>query len=127
MISQLANRKNAGIAALRKDWFRFLLKKIRFLWIIYGIQFLHLKLLLILLQTWKFRLISWKVRNMKTEKWYVMRCAIWYHFYNLTNVKKTQGWVLLKPATLLKVTLFHGFCSHFLNLEMVPNRATHHI
>ena len=39
---------------------------------------------------------------------YVMFCAIWYHFYNLRNVKNTHGRVLLlvklqaKPTTLLK-------------------------
>ena len=47
---------------------------------------------------------------------YVVRCAIWYHLYNLKNVKNTQGGVLIlvklqakpEPATLLKVTLLHG-------------------
>ena len=39
-----------------------------------------------------------------------MRCAMWYHLYNLKNVKNTHAGVLLlvKPATLLKVTLFQG-------------------
>ena len=43
---------------------------------------------------------------------FVMRFAIWYHLYNLKNVKNTHGGVLilskvagLKPATLLKLTL----------------------
>ena len=50
-----------------------------------------------------------------------MFCAIWYHLYNLKNVKNTHGRVLLlvklqaKPATLLKVTLVHGCFSRFLN------------
>ena len=35
--------------------------------------------------------------------------------YNLKNVKNTHGGVLLQPATLLKVTLFHGCFSRFLN------------
>ena len=26
---------------------------------------------------------------------YVMRCAIWYHLYNLKNVKNTHGGVLI--------------------------------
>ena len=26
---------------------------------------------------------------------YVMRCAIWYHLYNLTKVKNTHGGVLI--------------------------------
>ena len=51
---------------------------------------------------------------------HVMRCAIWYHLYNLKNVKNTHGGVLLfvklqtKPATLLvKVTLLYGCSSRF--------------
>ena len=49
-----------------------------------------------------------------------MRCAIWYHLYNLKNVKNTHGGVLLLVklqalATLLKVTLLHGCFSCFLN------------
>ena len=51
-----------------------------------------------------------------------MRFAIWYHFYNLKNVKNTHAGVLisvkvagLKPATLLKLTLLHGCFSRFLN------------
>ena len=40
-----------------------------------------------------------------------MLCAIWEHLNNLKNVKNTQGGVLLlvKPATLLKVTLLRVF------------------
>ena len=46
----------------------------------------------------------------------VMRCAIWYHSYNLKNMKNTHGGVLiLKPATLLKLTPLLGCFSHFLN------------
>ena len=30
---------------------------------------------------------------------YVMRCAIWYHFHNLKNVKSTYGGVLLIVTT----------------------------
>ena len=29
------------------------------------------------------------------KKWYVMRCAIWYHLYNLKYVKNTYGRMLL--------------------------------
>ena len=43
--------------------------------------------------------------------------AIWYHLYNLKDVKNTHGgvllWAKLQPATLLKVTLFHGCFSRF--------------
>ena len=51
-----------------------------------------------------------------------MLCAIWYHLYNLKNVKNTHGGVLLliklqpkKRATLLKVTLLDVCFSRFLN------------
>ena len=40
-----------------------------------------------------------------------MFCSIWYHLYNLKNVKSTHGGVLF----LLKVTLLHGCFSRFLN------------
>ena len=52
---------------------------------------------------------------------YEMLCAIWYHLYNLKNVKNTLGGMLLlvklqaEPATLLKVTFLHVCFSHFLN------------
>ena len=52
-----------------------------------------------------------------------MHCTIWYHLYNLTNVKNTNGGVLL----LVKVALFHGCFSRFLNCTNIPNHATHHI
>ena len=45
--------------------------------------------------------------------------SIWYHLYNLKNVKNTHRGVLplvnLQPATLLKVTLLHWCFSRFLN------------
>ena len=41
----------------------------------------------------------------------VMRCAIWYHLYNLKNVKNTHGGVLI----LLNLTLLHGCFSRSLN------------
>ena len=47
--------------------------------------------------------------------------AIWYHLYNLENLKNTHGGVLVlvklqaEPATLLKLTLFRGCFSRFLN------------
>ena len=40
---------------------------------------------------------------------YVVHCTIWYHSYNLKNVKNTHGGVLLL------VTLLHGCFSRFLN------------
>ena len=43
-----------------------------------------------------------------------MRCAIWYHLYNVKNLKNTHEGVL-QPATLLKLTLLHGCFSRFLN------------
>ena len=53
--------------------------------------------------------------------YYVMRSAIWYHLYNLKNMRTTHGGVLLlvkfqaKPAILLKTALLHGDFSRFLN------------
>ena len=50
----------------------------------------------------------------------VMRCAIWYHLYNLKNVKSTHGGALLlaKPVTLLKRTLLHGCFSRFVDCSI---------
>ena len=62
-------------------------------------------------------IVFWIVNHlvMKPSKLIVF-CAIWYHFYNLKNVKNTHGGVLLLvPVTLLKVTLHHGCFSRFLN------------
>ena len=52
----------------------------------------------------------------KVEK-YVMFCAIWYHLYNLKNIKNTNGGVLLlvRLQALLQITLLHGCFSGFLN------------
>ena len=53
----------------------------------------------------------------------VVRCAIWYHLYNLKNVKNTYGGVLLLVklvADLLKVTLLHGCFSRFLKSDSHP-------
>ena len=47
-----------------------------------------------------------------------MRCTIWYHLYNLKNVKNTHGGVLILvklQALSLKRTLLHGCFSRFLN------------
>ena len=38
-----------------------------------------------------------------------MLCAVWYHLYNLENVKNTHGGVVL----LVKVIVFHGCFSRF--------------
>ena len=43
-----------------------------------------------------------------------MRCAIWYHLYNLKNVKNTHGGVLIL-VNFTKLTLLHGCFSCFLN------------
>ena len=58
-----------------------------------------------------------------------MLCAIWYYLYNLRNVKNTYGGVLLlKPATLLKVTVLHGCFSRFLNcINGTKSRNAPHI
>ena len=50
-----------------------------------------------------------------------MFCWIWYHFYNLKNVKNTHGGVLLsvnlqvEACNFLKVTLLHWCFSRSLN------------
>ena len=52
---------------------------------------------------------------------YVMFSTIWYHLYNLKNMKNTNGGVLLlaklqaKPANLVKMRFLHGCFSRFLN------------
>ena len=52
--------------------------------------------------------------NASELRQYVVRCAIWYHLYNLKDVKNTHGGVLsLVPATLLKSTLLHECFSRF--------------
>ena len=61
----------------------------------------------------------------KYQRIYVVRCAIQYHVRNLENVKNTQGGALI--LVLLKLTRLHGCFSRFLIVQMVPNRATHHI
>ena len=39
----------------------------------------------------------------------VVRCAIWYHLYNLKNVKNTHGGLLiLVNLQAVKLTLLHG-------------------
>ena len=51
-----------------------------------------------------------------------MRCAIWYHLYNLKNVKNTHGGVLLL------VKLLHGCFSRFLNsTNGIKSRNAPHI
>ena len=56
----------------------------------------------------------------------MVRCAIWYHLYNLKNMKNTHGGVLiLQPATLLKLTLPMGVFHLFKILQIVPNHTTH--
>ena len=49
-------------------------------------------------------LLKHKALTLDTEKT-EMRCAIWYHLYNLKNVKNTHG----------GVTLLHACFSRFLN------------
>ena len=50
---------------------------------------------------------------------FVVRCAIWYHLYNLKNVKNILGGALIlvqlqdQPATLLILALLRGCFSRF--------------
>ena len=61
-----------------------------------------------------------------------MRCAIWYHLYNLKKREK-HPWrtvtfsKLAKSTTLLKVTFLHGSFPRFWIVQMVPNSAKHHM
>ena len=69
-------------------------------------------------------------KNDKNFNWiHVMLCAIWYHLNNFKNVKNTHRGPLLlvKLQALLKVTLLQGCFSCFLNVQMITNRAKHHI
>ena len=40
-------------------------------------------------------LVEVSTNHILAENTYVMHCAIWYHFYNLKNVKNTRGGVLI--------------------------------
>ena len=69
-----------------------------------------------------------------TASKYVMRCAIWYHWYNLKSVKNTHGGVLILvklQALACNFTRINApswvFFTFFKIVQMVPNRATHHI
>ena len=61
---------------------------------------------------------------------YESLCAILCHLYKFENMQNTHGGAILlvklyrlKPATLLKVTLLHGFFSRFLNCINGTNTA----
>ena len=61
-------------------------------------------------------------------KLHVMRCAIWYHLYNFKNVKNTHGGVLILVAcNFTKINTSSWVFFRFLIVQMLPNRATHHI
>ena len=63
------------------------------------------------------------VVNNKNMKQFVTLCAIWYHVYNFKNVNNTLGGVLLF-SKVTDCNLHHVLT--FI-VQMVPNRATHHI
>ena len=63
-----------------------------------------------------------------------MLCAIWYHLYNLKNVKNTHGRVLLSVKLQASVCNFTKTNTHpwkfftfFKLYKSIPNRAKHHI
>ena len=59
-----------------------------------------------------------------------MFCAIWYHLYNLKNLKKhpLRSVTFSKPATLLKLTLLHGCFLRFLSsTNDTKSRKTSHM
>ena len=54
-----------------------------------------------------------------------MRCAIWYHLYNLKNVKNTHGGVLI--LVKLQASAFFLSCFNFFQQEsMSVNISSHH-
>ena len=53
--------------------------------------------------------------------------AIWFHLYNLKNVKNAHEGVLLKPCNFTKSnTPPWVFFTFFKIVQMVPDRAKHH-
>ena len=46
----------------------------------------------------------------------MMRCGIWYHLYNLKNVKNTYGEVLILVKLQASLTLLHGCFFTFFKL-----------
>ena len=48
-----------------------------------------------------------------------MRCAIWYHLYNLKNVKNTYGGMLF----LVKGGTETEFCKALLDMERILNTS----
>ena len=64
---------------------------------------------------------KWGIQKYKDISAIQGRWAIWYHLYNLKNVKKTHGGVLIlvklqaQLATLVILTLLHGCFSRFFN------------
>ena len=63
-----------------------------------------------------------------------MRCAIWHHLYNLKHMKNTHGGVLILvklQASACNFTKINTppwvFIHVFKIVQIVPNRATHHI
>ena len=89
----------------------------------------------------------WFIRNFEFNKpmelvfflWileiYAMFCAIWNHSYNFKNMKNTHGGVLLlvelQPFTRILAFNFlkssMGVFHIFKIVQMVPDRARHHI
>ena len=64
---------------------------------------------------------------------FVVRCAIWYHLYNLKNVKNTHWRVLILikfqalACNFTKIDTPRWVFFTFYIVQMVPNRVTHHI
>ena len=80
-------------------------------------------------------IISVTVTRRRDRDIFERLCTMWNHFYNLKNVKKTNGGKILlvklhfatcnfnKSKTLPTIGVLHVFKIG----EMVPNRAKHHI
>ena len=69
--------------------------------------------------------LSWRVkvsgRDVLTS-WlanYVMRCAIWYHLYNLQNLKKPHGGVLLLVKLQAEAFTFSKLCKWYQKAQSI--------
>ena len=71
------------------------------------------------------------VQKIGIQRQYVMRCAIWYHLYDLKNVKNTHGGVLILVKSAWNFTKINTpawvLFTFFLIVQMIPNRSTHHM
>ena len=91
-----------------------------------------------MLQSYVVRCATWyhlyNLKNMKNTHEGVLILVklqdspIWYYLHNFKNVKNTHGGVLILVKLQALATLFHGYFSHFLNCTNgTKSRNTSHI